>query len=87
MLGFKVEMFGNGKVEISGEAEYPDVDLMSKQEMDAALTWAATALIGTLASRGVSVVGMEKIERGSHIEAKRSEILNSKHHVADILNS
>ena len=78
MIDFKVTVLGNGKMEVSGAVECPNPESLSSDELDAALMWAATALLGVLAIRGVSVVGMEKIERGSHVETKRSEISNSK---------
>lgn len=73
MMGFKVEVLGNGKMNVSGDVEYNESGGMTSEEIDAALMWAATALIGSLASRGLQVAGMEKIEKGSHVEHKANK--------------
>lgn len=73
-IDFEINMLGNGKMEISGETEYPNDGLMTPDELDVAMMWAATALLGTLATRGLQVVGLERIAKGSHVEKKRSTV-------------
>ena len=73
-INFQVSLLSNGKTEVSGMGPYGDTGCMTDEELETAMMWAATALIGTLSTRGVAVVGMEEIEKGSHIEGKSNKV-------------
>ena len=70
LLGISVTVNGAGKMEFEGTTDTEKEWL--EDNMKVAMMWAAVALLGSLSSRGVTVVGLEEIEKGSHIEHKHT---------------